>query len=163
MTALPEDHLPSCDRRPLTIRAVTEADLPQLARADREIFREDAYPYFVLRQLFDLHGDRLLVLDDGESLYGYVLYVTTPDRDRSWILSLGVTLGQRGQGLGRRLMLEVLRRLRAEGVSEVRLTVEPGNDGAVLLYRSLGFASDAGPRKDYFGPGEDRLIMTLGL
>ncbi|MET8243035.1 GNAT family N-acetyltransferase [Streptomyces sp. NPDC005202] len=177
MTALPEERFPSHgghtgpalfrDRafvdRPLTTRGVTEEDLPELVRVDREAFPDEPYPYFVLRQLFDLHADRLLVLDDGDRLHGYVLFVTTSDGYRSWIVSLGVTRDQRGRGLGRRLMLEVLRRLRAEKVREVRLTVEPANAAAIMLYRSLGFSSDEGVRKDYFGADEDRLIMTLGL
>ncbi|WP_244188272.1 hypothetical protein [Streptomyces regalis] len=54
--------------RPLTTRGITEADLPELLRVDREVFPEDPYPYFVLRQHFDAHGDRILVLDDGECL-----------------------------------------------------------------------------------------------
>ncbi|GAA3854027.1 GNAT family N-acetyltransferase [Streptomyces sp. NPDC127159] len=177
MTALPEERFPSrrsrtgpslCHdgafvERPLTMREVTEDDLPELVRVDQEAFPDDPYPYFVLRQLCDLHGDCLLVLEDGKSLHGYVLYVTTRDGYRSWIVSLGVTRDQRGRGLGRRLMLEVLRRLRGEDVREVRLTVEPANAAAIMLYRSLGFSSDEGVRHDYFGPGEDRLIMTLGL
>jgi ribosomal protein S18 acetylase RimI-like enzyme len=177
MTAFPEERFPTQggltgpalfhDRafvdRPLTMRGVTEEDLPELVRVDAEAFPDEPYPYFVLRQLFDLHGDCLLVLDDGQRLHGYVLYVTTRDGYRSWIVSLGVTRDQRGRGLGRRLMLEVLRRLRAEAVREVRLTVEPANAAAIMLYRSLGFSSDEGVRKDYFGAGEDRLIMTLAL
>ncbi|CCK30172.1 hypothetical protein BN159_5793 [Streptomyces davaonensis JCM 4913] len=177
MAALPEERFPSRggrtghaylhDRafldRPLTMRGVTEADLPELVRVDREAFPEEPYPYFVLRQLYDVHGDRLLVLDDGEQLHGYVLFPTTSDGYECWIMSLGVTRDQRGRGLGRRLMLEVLRRLRTEGVREVRLTVEPTNAAAIMLYRSIGFSSEEGARRDYFGPGEDRLVMTLSL
>jgi [ribosomal protein S18]-alanine N-acetyltransferase len=175
MTALPEERFPSmgghadqalfADRadRPLTMRGVTEADLPELLRVDRAVFPEDPYPYFVLRQHFDVHGDRILVLDDGESLHGYVLFVTTSDGYVCWVLSLAIIPGQQGRGLGRRLMLEVLRQLRRESVHEVRLTVEPTNAAAIMLYRSLNFTTDGGVRKDYLGPGEDRLIMRLGL
>ncbi|WAZ21605.1 GNAT family N-acetyltransferase [Streptomyces cinnabarinus] len=177
MAALPEERFPSHggrtghtylhDRafldRPLTMRGVTEADLPELVRVDREAFPEEPYPYFVLRQLYDVHGDRLLVLDDGERLHGYVLFPAGSDGRQCWIMSLGVTRDQRGRGLGRRLMLEVLRRLRTERVREVRLTVEPTNAAAIMLYRSIGFSSEEGVSRDYFGPGEDRLVMTLNL
>jgi ribosomal protein S18 acetylase RimI-like enzyme len=139
--------------RPLTMRGVTDA----------EVFPDDPYPYFVLRQHYDVHGDRILVLDDGETLQGYVLFVTTSDGCVSWILSLAVTPDQRGRGMGRRLMLEVLRQVRREGVHEVRLTVEPTNAAAIMLYRSLGFSSEEGVRRDYLGPGEDRIVMWLGL
>ncbi len=85
MTALPEERFPSrrsrtgpslCRdgafaERPLTMREVTEDDLPELVRVDQEAFPDDPYPYFVLRQLCDLHGDCLLVLEDGKSLHGY--------------------------------------------------------------------------------------------
>lgn len=148
--------------RPLTTRGATEADLPELLRVDREVFPDEPYPYFVLRQHFDAHGDRILVLDDGECLHGYVLFVTTSDGYVCWVLSLAVSADQRGRGLGRRLMLEVLRQLRRERVHEVRLTVEPTNAAAIMLYRSLGFSAEGGVRRDYLGPGEDRLIMVLG-
>ncbi len=177
MTAFPEERFPSLGGpsgpalfrerafvdQPLTMRGVMEEDLPELLRVDREAFPDEPYPHFVLRQLLDLHGDQIIVLDDGGTLHGYVLYVTTQDGYRSWVVSLGVTRDQRGRGLGRRLMLEVLRRLRADGVREVRLTVEPANAAAIMLYRSLGFSSEEGVREDYFGPGEDRLVMTLAL
>lgn len=171
--ALPEERFPFpgghteqalfADRadRPLTMRGVTEADLNELLRVDREVFPDDPYPYFVLRQHLDVHGDRILVLDDGECLHGYVLFVTTSDGYVCWVLSLAVSADQRGRGLGKRLMLEVLRQVRRERVHEVRLTVEPTNAAAIMLYRSLGFSADGGVRRDYLGPGEDRLIMTL--
>lgn len=175
MTALPEERSPSIGGRPdqalfteradlpLTMRGVTESDLPELLRVDREVFPDDPYPYFVVRQHFDVHGDRILVLDDGESLHGYVLFVTTSDGYVCWVLSLAIIPGLQRRGLGRGLMLEVLRRLRRDSVHEVRLTVEPTNAAAITLYRSLNFTPEGGVRKDYLGPGEDRLIMTLRL
>ncbi|MFF3498006.1 GNAT family N-acetyltransferase [Streptomyces sp. NPDC003247] len=149
--------------RRLRIRAATEEDLPHIVRLDAEAFPGDPYPYFVLRQLLASFPHFVFVLEDGTDLGGYVLS-TPPDAARSWILSLGIAPGLRGQGLGRRLMTRILGHLRAAGVRSVSLSVEPGNDSAVALYRSLGFVPDPdGPRKDYFGPGEHRLLMTLSL
>ncbi|MFJ1971243.1 N-acetyltransferase family protein [Streptomyces sp. NPDC087903] len=146
----------------LRIRAVTEADLPELVRLDGQAFPSGPYPYFVLRQFLDAYGDHLLVLDDGSSLLGYV-FATAPNADHSWILSLAITPGLQGRGLGRRLMSEILEHLRSEDVKEVWLTVEPTNDTAVVLYRSLGFVPEGAPRQDYFGPGQHRLLMTLAF
>ncbi|MFK0018323.1 GNAT family N-acetyltransferase [Streptomyces sp. NPDC090798] len=86
----------------------------------------------------------------------------TPSADgrASWILGLGVAERLRGRGLARRLMQETLRRLPADGVHEVWLTVEPANTAAITLYQSLGF-TEQGARKDYFGPGHDRLLLAL--
>lgn len=147
---------------PLRMRSVTEADLDELHRLDKEVFAEHAYPYFVLRQFFDLFRVDLLVLDDGLAFRGYVLAGTVRDGSRSWILGLAIDRRWRGHGLGRRLMTEILRRLRTAGVGDVRLSVEPANTTAIDLYAALGF-SPVGYRKDYFGTGADRLLMELPL
>ncbi len=172
MTPLPGDRFPSAagstvsqvsGERRLRIRAATEEDLPHIVRLDAEAFPADPYPYFVLRQLLASFPDFVFVVEDGEDLGGYVLS-TPPNAAQSWILSLGIAPDLRGQGLGRQLMTHILTHLRAEGVHSVSLSVEPGNDTAVALYESLGFAPDpGGPRKDYFGPGAHRLLMTLSL
>jgi len=147
---------------PLHTRPATEDDLPALARLDKEVFADLAYPYFILRQFFDLCEDHALVLDDGHTLHGYVL-ATSPCADVSWILSLGITGNLQGKGLGRQLMIAILGRLRSEKAHEVRLTVDPDNDRAVSLYQRLGFTQAGDVRKDYFGPGEHRVLMTLDL
>ncbi|MFE2279170.1 GNAT family N-acetyltransferase [Streptomyces sp. NPDC059454] len=161
---------PLPEPRPPLLRTARESDLPELQRLDEEVFQEVAYPAFLLRQLFDLyagHAGHLLVLDDGDGrLRGYVLAATTAISGDSWILGLCVAEDRRRHGLGRELMVEILGRLRRCGTERVRLTVEPANDAAILLYRSLGFRPeppDGGMRRDYFGPGEDRKVMRLVL
>ncbi|WP_406459952.1 GNAT family N-acetyltransferase [Streptomyces sp. NBC_01622] len=150
------------DRMPLCIRSAVENDLPALASLDAEAFPMEPYPFFVLRQLFDVYRDHLLVVDDGHLLYGYLI-ATPPDAGLSWILSLGVTRGLRGHGLGRRLMVQSLGQLRSEHAHEVRLTVAPDNDRAVSLYEHLGFTQTGDVQKDYLGPGKHRILMTLEL
>ncbi|WP_107469347.1 GNAT family N-acetyltransferase [Streptomyces sp. Tue6028] len=163
MPALPWEPLPSPPpSRRLRIRPASEADLSALHDLDAELFPDFTYPYFVLRQFFDVYAEDLLLLDDGSSLCGYVLSATTPDGRRSWVLGLGVTKDLRGQGQGRRLMREALHELRNRDVREVWLSVEPANDAAIALYGSLGFVHQ-GSRKDYFGPDEHRLLMMLRL
>ncbi|MFF4757181.1 GNAT family N-acetyltransferase [Streptomyces sp. NPDC001292] len=152
---------------PLVLRTARESDLPELRRLDEEVFREVAYPGFLLRQLYDMYAEHFLVLDDGEGrLHGYVLAATTALGTDSWVLGLCVTHDRRRHGLGRELMVAALARLRRSGVEQVRLTVEPANRAAFLLYWSLGFRPeepDAGLRRDYFGPGMDRRVMRLEL
>jgi ribosomal protein S18 acetylase RimI-like enzyme len=144
------------------IRGAVEKDLPELARLDSSIFTADRYPYFVLRQLFDVHGEHLLVLEYEADLCGYALVAATPGGVRSWILAFGIHERYRGLGLGRRLLAEVLRRSASWGTGDLWLSVEPSNSPAVRLYRSFGF-TPTGHVDDYFGPGDDRLIMKLAV
>ena len=63
-------------------------------------------------------------------------------RDRSAlgaIQNLGTTPEHRGQGLGRALMLAALRGFRAAGLHRAYLEVTAQNEGAIRLYRRLGF------------------------
>ncbi|MFG1811911.1 GNAT family N-acetyltransferase [Streptomyces sp. NPDC049040] len=152
----------AADDLPPRVRGVTDADLPELHRLDREVFQENAYPYFVLRQFYDLYRDDLFVVDDGGTLRGYVLAGVASDGARGWILGLAIDRNWRRHGFGRELMAESLRSLRLRGVREVWLTVEPGNLTAIDLYVSLGF-SHVDHRDDYFGPTADRLLMVLAL
>ncbi|GHB34011.1 N-acetyltransferase [Streptomyces viridiviolaceus] len=158
---------PHPDVLPLVLRTARESDLPELRRLDEEVFQEVAYPGFLLRQLFDMYEEHFLVLDDRTGrLRGYVLAATRALGRDSWILGLCVTQDRRRHGLGRELMKEVLSRLRRDGIEVVRLTVEPANLAAILLYRSLGFRPeepDGGLRPDYFGPGMHRQIMRLDI
>lgn len=134
-----------------------------IAVLDQEVFPDLPYPYFVLRQFLDALADHLFVVHDGDRLCGYLL-ATPPSEGQGCILTLGVAPGMRRQGLARHLMREALGKLRAEGARTARLAVKPGNDQAIALYKSLGFVQDDGaPRKDYYGPGEDRVLMTLEL
>jgi ribosomal protein S18 acetylase RimI-like enzyme len=149
-------------RHPGLVRLATERDLDRLHRIDQEIFPEEPYPFFVLRQLFEVHGSRFLVLDQDSELAGYALLATTPDHQQSWVLGLGVVTKHRNLGYGRQLIEEGIGLLAADRVREVRLSVDRDNDVALHIYHSLGF-SLVREHAGYFGPGDDRLILGLPL
>jgi ribosomal protein S18 acetylase RimI-like enzyme len=168
MKDLSSDHVPppasverpgGGDPQPMT-RTATEMDLPGIRRLDQQIFTEDPYPLFVLRQLLDAYPDCLLVVYDGAELCGYVVAASSPWGRCGWIWTLGVDTRFRGRGFGRRLMTEMIDTLRRQGAKEIRLAVEPTNSVAIRLYKSLGFTRQY-HHKDYFGEGADRLIMAL--
>jgi mycothiol synthase len=57
-----------------------------------------------------------------------------------WVLELGSNPQVRGQGLGRALLCESLRRFQAAGLTIARLAVDGANpSGAKRLYEGLGF------------------------
>jgi ribosomal protein S18 acetylase RimI-like enzyme len=148
--------------RPGRIRPVAATELPKLADLDQRIFGALAYPFFVLRQIYDVHADDLLVLEEGGRLRGYCLGVAGSPPELGWILGLGVEPAARGLGYGERLARASFARLARSGVSRVRLTVTPYNDAAAALYRKLGFRLIA-QVADYLGPGEHRRLLEAPM
>jgi ribosomal protein S18 acetylase RimI-like enzyme len=55
------------------------------------------------------------------------------------IQNLGILPAHRGRGLGARLLLRALEGFRLAGLSRVHLEVTAENQGAIRLYRRLGF------------------------
>jgi GNAT superfamily N-acetyltransferase len=55
------------------------------------------------------------------------------------IQNIGITLPHRGRGLGTTLLLQALHNFRRAGLAAVFLEVTAQNEGAVRLYRRIGF------------------------
>jgi diamine N-acetyltransferase len=75
---------------------------------------------------------------DGEPA-GFVLTYEDPAGEGYYVWRFMVADGYQGRGIGRRAMELLLDRWRALGATEARLSVIPGNSGAIGLYESLGF------------------------
>ncbi len=138
-------------------RSAVQADLPALVALERLCFGEEAYTSLQLRQWLDLGGPLVRVADGSGGLDGYAIGALAHDGS-GWLLALGVRPEARGRGLGRALTSAVLDALHARGVHEVQLTVTPGNTAARALYAALGFVGDE-VHRDYYGPGQHRLVM----
>jgi ribosomal-protein-alanine N-acetyltransferase len=76
--------------------------------------------------------------------------VSFPDTELRW------------QGLGKKLMLQCLDKLRGENIQTVFLEVEAENKIAIALYESVGFSRVA-RLKSYYGENQDGLKMKLTL
>lgn len=59
-----------------------------------------------------------------------------------WVAQLAVARSERGQGLGRALLLEGFRRMRAAGATSLGLAVMAANRGALQLYLGVGLTID---------------------
>jgi ribosomal-protein-alanine N-acetyltransferase len=79
--------------------------------------------------------------------------------DEAHITNVAVRADCRGQGIGKALMLEIIRQAVMRGVNSMTLEVRPSNDAARQLYHDLGF-KDRGVRKRYYSDNnEDAIIM----
>lgn len=85
---------------------------------------------------------------------------------KAHVFGVAVAADYHGQGIGKRLMSELVRRARRlPGVRQLHLSVSAHNEGAIALYRGMGF-SDYGrePRATIVNDEPvDKLLMVLRL
>lgn len=115
-----------------------------------------------------LADEQAWILGDwqGDALAGYALVAKLPfDAE---LQAIGVRPDCQGQGIGRRLLDEVIAMATGWQAERLLLEVRAGNQRAIALYRQVGFQEDA-RRKGYYPAAngatgrEDALLMSRTL
>ncbi|HSV15146.1 MAG TPA: GNAT family acetyltransferase [Tepidisphaeraceae bacterium] len=82
----------------------------------------------------------LVAMDEQQQIIGSVM--CGYEGHRGWINYLAVDLAHRRCGLGRALMAEAERVLRAAGCPKINLQVRSSNAAVIAFYVAIGFAQD---------------------
>jgi ribosomal-protein-alanine acetyltransferase len=145
----------------VTIRRALSADVDALHGLEKGLFLNDAWS----RELFvDELGHPFsyyLVAEDGTEIVGYAgLRAAPAQADQGDIQTLAVVPEQRGHGLGRTLLHQLLDEAERRGVNALFLEVRADNPIALELYRSVGF-HEIDRRRGYYQPdGVDAVVMV---
>ncbi len=111
---------------------------------------------------------------DGEGIYGFLAAGDAPlglilcrvAAGEMEVLTVGVAHAARRQGVAKALMFAALPAARDRAATECFLEVAVDNDGAIALYKGLGFRK-TGLRKSYYDRGPqgftDAAVMRLDL
>jgi ribosomal-protein-alanine N-acetyltransferase len=103
------------------------------------------------------------VVSLGRHVMGYG--VMSVGAGEAHILNLCVAEAYRCRGAGKKLLLCLLERAHAAGMTEAFLEVRPSNTTAIRLYQSLGF-EQVGTRRAYYqavNGREDAAVLKIGL
>ncbi len=101
-----------------------------------------------------------MLLEDG-IIRGYAVGGIVPAKPgEAWIIRMRIADNCQGRGLGRMLTSALIAGLQKKGARRIFMTVSPSDIPAVRLYKSAGFCETAF-KPDYFGTGEDPLILSL--
>jgi ribosomal-protein-alanine N-acetyltransferase len=144
-----------------SLRPMTQADLASVAALERESY---VFPWS--DQIFAdclRVGYHCVVVETGEGLGGYA--VLSMGAGEAHLLNLCIAERLRRQGVGRELLLSVLRHARDRGIRDAFLEVRRSNKGATALYHELGFEC-VGQRRGYYQAHEgreDALVYRLEL
>lgn len=147
--------------RDVEFRSMTPADIGTVVRIERESFAAPWSQEAFRTELTQNHFARYMVMErDGIILgYGGMWLIV----DEAHVTNIAVREPYRGQGLGERLLREMMRTAAWLGARRMTLEVRVSNDRAQSLYRKLGFCG-SGLRPGYYSDNhEDALIMWAEL
>ena len=127
---------------------------------------DPAWDEDAIRKLLDHPAATSFVAFDGETkeVVGFIMGQLAADEAE--ILSIGVAADWQRAGLGRRLVEGLATAVKRAEVRRLFLEVADDNEGALALYRAMGF-NETGRRKDYYarngGAAADAVTMALDL
>ena len=146
----------------LTFTEMRAEDLDAVLEIERRSFSEPWSPGLFLHELKVPFSKTILArtANGGHELVGYVCRWLVGDEIH--ILNLAVRPERRHGGVGRTLVSLVVDEAHTCGAGSITLEVRRENTAALNLYRTMGF-SEHGVRRNYYGRGQDALIMSRRL
>jgi ribosomal-protein-alanine N-acetyltransferase len=142
-------------------RDMVVADLPEVIAIERASFPKPWTGSLFLQELHVGFSRTIVARRHGEAeVAGYLCRWLVADEVH--VLNVAVDPKWRGHGLGTSLMREVMREADDCGAVAVTLEVRRSNVAGRRLYESFGF-EQVGARPNYYGRGEDALILRLAL
>ena len=144
------------------LRGVQKSDLPAIAELEAAAFGSNSLTRSALDVIFDPSGALWLLAEDDEGVWGHSVNARGEEPTIGWIVGMAIHPERQRRGWGQLLLRATIQRLQDHDMEVIRLLVKPTNKIARRLYETFGFL-DTGERIDHFGPGEDRMVMSLLL
>lgn len=153
-----------------TIRHAEASDVPAVIKVNAATLPEHYSDYFYY-EILNEFPNTFIVAELGGEVVGYVMCRTEYGLSvmrrfgiarKGHIISIATMEPHRGKGVGSTLINRAMEELRTGGCKEVFLEVRVTNDGAVRLYRKLGFEVN-GTMHGYYKDGESAYLMARHL
>ncbi|MFZ4509149.1 MAG: ribosomal protein S18-alanine N-acetyltransferase [Fimbriimonas sp.] len=142
----------------LRFEPIDESHIPRILEIEQ---KTNGAPWSELsfrNELANPHGIFKVALLGGELIgYGGIWLVI----DEAHVTTLSISEDNRRQGIGRKLMVDLLVEAKKRGMTCSTLEVRAGNMPAIRLYEQLGFAETARRRAYYPDNREDAIVMWL--
>lgn len=151
-------------------RVPTAADglrMWEIARDSRVLDVNSEYAYVLWGKEF---SESSIVVETGGRVVGYVTGFIRPSEPRTiFVWQVGVDADQRGRGLAKRMLHEIMDNLAPTGVNRLRTTVTPDNEasqrtfGSLARERGLDFTREDFISGELLGEGsEPEDLYTVG-
>jgi [ribosomal protein S18]-alanine N-acetyltransferase len=146
----------------MPLRELRWTDIAELVGLERDLFPHDAWAEAAWWAELAHRPRRSYVVEaDGSGIRGYA--GVDLGGEVADVMTIAVAPGGQGQGLGRRLLDELVARARGDGARYLMLEVRADNEPAQRLYERAGFELLT-TRPRYYQPGNvDAHVLRLSL
>ncbi|KFZ27679.1 MAG: ribosomal-protein-alanine N-acetyltransferase [Candidatus Izimaplasma bacterium HR2] len=144
----------------LLIRKMDMSDVPFVYEEEIKIFGKSLGEMTLYNEILHNKMSRYFIALVDKKRAAYVgSWLTIPNAE---ILNLFVLEEYRGQGIGKKLIDEVVKVCNKEKIDMLTLEVRVSNKYAIKMYEDIGFKVGI-VRKKYYENKEDALLMILSL
>jgi len=153
-----------------TVRKCSPEDIPSVINVNALTLPEHYSDYFYYEILKDF-PDTFLIAEMGSRVAGYIMcrmeYGLSMTKrfglaKKGHIISVAVLKEHRNKGVGTKLIREALEQVKSENGKECYLEVRITNEGAIELYKRIGFKV-VSTLHGYYKDGESAFTMALSL
>ncbi len=148
----------------IKLRNCLSSDLKRIEEIETLSF-EDPYPLSLFQKLLGEYPWGFRVATMGDLAIGYCVLIRTSDESSLLIASIAVDPLYKRRGIGTRIIEDAISIGRSRNRGQIRritLQVRESNEGAISLYRKIGFRSNS-IIQDYYGVGKDALEMSIDI
>jgi ribosomal-protein-alanine acetyltransferase len=147
----------------MDLRIATPDDIDGIMAIETPTFTTDAWSAETISSELGSSNTVYLVLTEGDETVAYGGLLAPRGASDADIQTIAVAPAFRRTGLGRRIMVALMRAAVDRGATQLFLEVRADNPNAQALYESLGFAQIAVRPKYYQPDGVDAHIMKAVL
>jgi ribosomal-protein-alanine N-acetyltransferase len=142
-----------------TVREMRWWDIEAVMALEVELFGDEAWSPTMFWSELAEHSTRHYVVATAEDrVVAYAGLCVYPPHE-SYVQTIGVTRVAQGQGLGTRLLVDLIEESQRRSCKRLDLEVRADNDIAIALYERHGFER-IGLRRGYYQPsGTDAVVM----
>lgn len=152
--------------RPVQIRQMTSADLPQVMAIAASLPEAPQWPESAYLTALnpDATPGRIALVAVGsqkQDVQGSLVVRLVPPQAE--LESIAVSVGSQRRGLGQLLFDALFKEVLNSGILEIVLEVRASNSTALAFYHSAGFAQTAIRKAYYADPVEDAVLMRFSI
>ena len=144
------------------VRRATRDDLDAIVMLENAAFDADRVSRRQWRHHLESLSAGVLLAISERHVVGAMLLLFRRGSKVARLYSIAVAKGQRGRGIGARLLMAAERAARRRGANALHLEVRCDNAGAQRLYERLGYQR-CGSRRAYYEDGADALRYCKSL